>query len=90
VTKAVRAVVSGRVQGVNFRQATRAAARQLHLVGWVRNSPEGTVEVFAQGEPTAVERLIDWLWIGPAPSFVTGVESDSAPLDPNLTDFFIR
>jgi acylphosphatase len=56
----------------------------------VRNTKEGTVEVFAQGEDDAVNRLVDWLWLGPSGHGVTGVESDVVPLDPQLHDFFIR
>ena len=86
---ATRARVTGRVQGVTYRQWCRQEARRLHLDGWVRNRPDGTVEVWAQGTPTSVERLIDWLWQGPPFADVTGVESDLVPVDPNLQDFLI-
>lgn len=88
--KAVHALISGRVQGVTYRQATRTAARSLQLVGWVRNLADGRVEVFAQGENEAVDRLVDWLWLGPAGASVAGVESDVVALDGSLHDFFIR
>ena len=88
--KAVRAVVKGRVQGVGYRQATRVTARALLLNGWVRNTREGTVEVFAQGEDDAVNELVDWLWIGPGGGLVVAVESDVVPFDDQLHDFFIR
>jgi acylphosphatase len=90
VVRAVRAVVRGRVQGVGYRQATRVAARGLGLHGWVRNTPEGTVEVFAQGDDEAVNRLVEWLWMGPTGGGVAGVESDVVPIDTQLHDFFIR
>lgn len=86
---AVRAYVSGRVQGVYFRQSCRQAARGLHLHGWVRNAPDGRVEVFAQGPSTAVESLVEWMWLGPPNARVTGVESEVAALDPTLQDFLI-
>ncbi len=85
----VRAFVGGRVQGVAFRQSTRRRARALGLVGWVRNLPDGRVEVIAQGVDTAVDRLLDWLWIGPPHATVTEVESTVVDLDPNLQDFLI-
>jgi acylphosphatase len=88
--KAVRAIVRGQVQGVGYRQATRVTARSLGLHGWVRNSREGTVELFAQGPAEAVDRLVDWLWLGPAGSQVVGVESDVVPVDAQLHDFFVR
>lgn len=88
--KAVHVLVSGAVQGVGYRQACRQRARALDLVGWVRNLPDGRVEVFAQGDDDNVNRLLDWMWIGPPASRVVGVESDVVAPDPNLTDFFIQ
>ena len=49
----VQAVVSGRVQGVCFRAETQKQACQLGLTGWVRNLPDGRVELLAEGEDTA-------------------------------------
>lgn len=86
----MHAVVRGRVQGVGFRQGVKIAARHLRLTGWVRNTREGTVEVFAQGEDEAVERLVAWLWLGPAGSGVVGVESETVPVDRIVQDFLIR
>jgi acylphosphatase len=88
-TIANRALVSGRVQGVTFRQSCRQEARRLGLVGWVRNRTDGVVEVFVQGPSDRVERLIEWLWHGPPHARVTGVESDVVALDANIQDFLI-
>jgi acylphosphatase len=88
--KAVHAVVSGRVQGVTYRQATRTTARGLNLVGWVRNRADGRVELWAQGDAAAVSQLVDWLWLGPAGAAVTGVETDVVAVDRTLHDFLIR
>ncbi|HSJ29239.1 MAG TPA: acylphosphatase [Acidimicrobiia bacterium] len=87
--KAVHAFVSGRVQGVYFRQMTRQEGRRLGLWGWVRNLPDGRVEVWAQGEEAPLERFVDWLWQGPPRSSVAGVESESKPPDPSVQDFLI-
>ncbi len=87
---AVQAIVSGRVQGVGFRQGCRQMARSLGLVGWVRNQADGTVEVFAQGETDDLDRLVTWLWSGPAGAAVTGVESNMVAVDRTLRDFFIH
>ena len=87
--KAAHATISGRVQGVAFRQTTRREARQRHLHGWVRNLRTGEVEVFAQGAEDDVNAFIDWLWTGPPAALVTGVESDTVEPDPNLQDFLI-
>lgn len=88
--KAVHAVVRGQVQGVGFRQSAKSVARSLGLYGWVRNTGQGTVEVFAQGPEDAVNRMIDWLWLGPAGCAVLGVESDVVAPDAFLQDFLIR
>lgn len=87
--KAVHAFVSGRVQGVFFRQTTRQTAAGLGLVGWVRNLRDGRVEVWAQGPEESVDRLVDWLWRGPAGAQVSGVESDTRPPDDSLGEFLI-
>ena len=88
--KAVHVLVTGQVQGVGYRQGCRSVARSSGLVGWVRNLVDGRVEVFAQGDPSGVDRLVDWLWVGPSAAWVTGVESDVVATNPTLTDFFIQ
>ena len=88
--KATRALVSGDVQQVGYRQSCRAVARSLHLVGWVRNLGDGRVELFAQGEAEGVDDLISWAWTGPVAARVMGVESEVVAADPTLTDFFIQ
>ncbi len=89
-TRTVRAIVSGRVQGVAFRFSTQDEAESLGLVGWVRNLPDGRVEVLAQGPPEKVEALIQWCWRGPPLARVTSVEVEElAPRD-DLRGFSIR
>lgn len=88
--KAVHAFVSGRVQGVVYRQSCRQFARSLGLYGWVRNLADGRVEVWAQGDPEACDQLVDWLWTGPPGASVTGVETDTVAPDATLRDFFIQ
>ena len=51
-------VFTGRVQGVGFRFTTRDMARDLGLVGWVKNLPDGTVEMLAEGEEAALDELL--------------------------------
>lgn len=86
---AVHVFVWGRVQGVFFRQACRRAARNLDLVGWVRNLADGRVEVWAQGDEESVEDLVEWLWQGPPDAVVVGVESEAVEPDGRLQDFLI-
>lgn len=61
----VRAVVSGRVQGVFYRASTADAARSRNLSGWVRNCDDGSVELEAEGTEEAVQDLIAWCRVGP-------------------------
>jgi DNA ligase D-like protein (predicted 3'-phosphoesterase) len=64
-SRAIRVVVSGHVQGVGFRDATRRRAAQLGVMGWVRNEDDGTVVVHAEGPSSALEALVAFLHKGP-------------------------
>lgn len=68
------ALVRGRVQGVGFRYAARAEATRLGLSGYVRNLPDGSLEVEAEGERWAVGELLDWLADGPDGAVVEAVD----------------
>jgi len=70
-------LVTGRVQGVAFRWATRARAAELGVAGWVRNLDDGRVEVLAEGEEAAVEALVRWLAEGPPAARVLGCDVSS-------------
>lgn len=70
-----RIVVDGRVQGVFFRDSCHREAMAAGVAGWVRNRDDGRVEVVAEGEPAAVERLAEWCRSGPSRALVTGVET---------------
>src|SRR4051794_40948981 len=65
--------VSGRVQGVGFRWWTRARALERGLVGWARNTPDGRVEVVAEGDRAACEALLAALRSGDTPGWVADV-----------------
>jgi acylphosphatase len=69
-----RVVVRGLVQGVWFRDSTLRLARRHHVAGWVRNRADGTVEAVFEGEPGAVERLVDFCRVGPPDARVTAIE----------------
>lgn len=81
--------VSGKVQGVYFRQSTAEEAERLGLDGWVRNLDDGRVEVLFEGVEEAVRELAEWLWRGPSAARVTGVELEDQPLQ-GLSGFVIR
>lgn len=66
--------ISGLVQGVFFRATTRDRARALGLDGWVRNLPDGRVEVAAEGPPAAVGELVAWCRRGPRGARVDRLE----------------
>jgi acylphosphatase len=67
-------LVSGRVQGVYYRQSTVEEARRRGLTGWVRNLPDGRVEAEAEGERAEVLALVEWCRSGPPAARVDGVE----------------
>lgn len=69
-----RYLIAGRVQGVGFRFWTVGRARLLGLVGWVRNRPDGSVEVVARGQHYNLDQLAGQLWDGPASAKVERVE----------------
>ena len=73
-TRKVQLKVHGRVQGVFYRQSTRARALALGLRGWVRNEPDGTVLIEASGGRTELESLVSWCKQGPPSASVSNLE----------------
>jgi acylphosphatase len=71
----VRATVKGYVQGVGFRVFVRSVAWRLHLKGFVRNMPDGTLQVVAAGSRSALENLLTEVWRGPAGAQVYSVDT---------------
>lgn len=69
----VRVVVQGHVQGVFFRDTVRRQAQAAGVAGWIRNNPDGTVEAVFEGEPDAVERLVELCRAGPRGARVESV-----------------
>lgn len=74
------AYVAGRVQGVGFRQSTMLQAWRLQLDGWVRNLPDGRVEVLFEGEEGAVGLMAQWLGQGPEGALVSSVTLQEQPV----------
>lgn len=82
-------LVSGQVQGVFFRTSTETTARRLGLGGWVRNLPDGKVEVVACGAEAKLKELEQWLWQGPPHARVAQVTvQETAPQA--FTGFSVR
>jgi acylphosphatase len=68
-----RVLVSGRVQGVYFRDTCRQLAVRRGVRGWVRNLPDGRVEAVFEGQPDDVQHLVDWARHGPRTAVVADV-----------------
>jgi acylphosphatase len=68
--------ISGRVQGVWYRDSTKRQAEDLELTGWVRNRESGQVEVVVEGADVAIDKLISWCRSGPTMARVTDIRVD--------------
>jgi acylphosphatase len=86
----LHAIVHGRVQGVSFRYYTNMRAEELGLTGWVRNLPDGTVEVVAEGSRAQLDRLLGFLNQGPIGARVSSVEAKWEAADKHFTNFSIH
>jgi acylphosphatase len=84
-----RVVVSGRVQGVFFRDTVRNAAEREGVAGWVRNKRDGTLEAVLEGPAPAIERVVELCRTGPPGAEVRRVEVFEEP-DEGLRSFRIR
>lgn len=81
--------VKGRVQGVGYRYAALLMARKLNLTGYVKNLPDESVYIEAQGRTDALESLIEWCKTGPAHAIVESVEHSFHPAK-EFADFKVR
>jgi len=88
--KALGVRVQGRVQGVWFRASTQEEAQRLGVSGWVRNTNDGDVEIFMQGQDDAVEELLQWCHHGPPGARVVEVHAETAQPDAAAQGFAIR
>jgi acylphosphatase len=82
--------VHGRVQGVGFRWWTRSRALELGLTGFANNRPDGRVQVVAQGQRDACQRLLDLLQSGTTPGHVDKVIADWSEVGDALSGFTER
>ena len=88
--KRVHLKITGRVQGVGFRNSTRRKARELGVSGWVKNLADGSVEAVLEGEKDKVEDLISWANTGPRLANVKKVEVDRRQPKNDPDGFSIR
>jgi DNA ligase D-like protein (predicted 3'-phosphoesterase) len=80
-SRAIRASIVGTVQGVGFREAVRALAGQLGVMGWVRNAEDGTVIVHAEGPSDEMDTLVAFLRKGPSLAAVQKVEMEEVEVE---------
>ena len=85
-----RIVVSGRVQGVFFRDSTREKAQELGLSGYVMNTPDGDVEAVFEGPQESVEEVVRWCGQGPPQASVENVDVDYEPPGDDPAGFEVR
>jgi acylphosphatase len=86
----VEIIVHGQVQGVFFRVFTSRVAKSLGVKGYVRNSPQGTVEVHAEGDRNKLEELINHLHSGPPEALVEKVDSKWSEFTGQFSNFDVR
>ena len=90
MNKRLNAFIDGHVQGVGFRWSMVKWARQYNLRGWVRNLPEGSVEVVAEGREALLLALLSKLRTGPAGARVLQVRDDWSEATGEFGDFDIK
>ena len=88
VRAAVR--ISGRVQGVWFRQSTKQTAEKFDITGWVRNNPDRSVEAVFEGEQGVVQAVLDWCQHGPDMARVDDLQVDWQTATDEFSDFRVR
>ena len=88
-TVRLTAVVSGRVQGVGFRDWARRSARSLQLAGSAVNRSDGRVEIRVEGAREACERLLDALYTGRPPGRVHGVDVSWSAATGDVDGFYL-
>ncbi len=82
--------VTGRVQGVWFRQSTKTCADQHRVKGWCRNNADGSVEAVFSGEESAVNNVVEWCKTGPAQARADSHQVQTLSASETFDDFHIR
>ena len=89
MTKAVKVIISGRVQGVFYRASTQQAANRLNIKGWVKNLPDGCVEAVFEADDKTIDQMVEWCRKGPANAAVSEVAIEPCPVE-NFISFDIE
>lgn len=87
--KRAHILVKGLVQGVFYRSTACQVGRQLGLTGWVKNLPDGRVEIIVEGEQEKIEEFIKWCWKGPPSARVDNVDVSYFEAFGEFNDFSI-
>ena len=87
--KLLKIKIFGQVQGIGFRYSVARKAEELSLKGFVRNEPDGSVYIEAEGAEEALEKLVNWCWEGTVISSVAKVEIEEGDLK-NFEDFQVK
>jgi|WetSurMetagenome_2_1015567.scaffolds.fasta_scaffold744625_1 acylphosphatase len=82
-------IVSGRVQGVWFRESTRLTAEELKIKGWVKNRSDGTVEIIAEGMEPNIKKFVEWCHEGPPHAVVSSVKETTQEFKGEFDSFNI-
>jgi acylphosphatase len=85
-----RFLLSGRVQGVGFRYFTQRVAAQHGISGWVRNTPDGRVEIEAEADADAMRQFENRISVGPPGARVDHVDTTELSAGPDRSEFLIR
>lgn len=88
--KRLYAKVTGRVQGVGFRDFVWHEASKIKATGYVRNLPDRSVEVVAEGDDAQLESLLAKLWKGPMLARVDDIDQQYAPATDEFVGFDVR
>ncbi len=88
--KTLSLTITGLVQGVFFRTHTEEMAKRLNIKGWVRNEPDGSVQVIAQGEEKTLNNFINWCKKGPPSARVEKVKVEEIQNNNQYSDFVIK
>ena len=83
-------IIKGRVQGVGYRFYAQQYALKLGLTGWVRNLPDGCVEIIAEGDTSLLEQLYAWVKQGPRYAEVSSVDVNQLNTTDRFSNFTIR
>lgn len=85
----IHLVISGRVQGVSFRMSAWEQAQRIGVTGWVKNLPDGRVELVAEGDETSLRQMLAWAQLGPRFAHVDQVEVDESAATGEFSNFDI-